>query len=238
MSVQRATNGQADRIGFVVPRYGPDVVGGAEQHVRGWAEQMHRRGYSVEVLTTCTNDMLDWNNYYPPGTTVINGIPVHRFVTDNVDIGQIHRTAQKAIAGLPVSYHEQREFVRQSVNSQALYQFLREHQDSFRCFIFAPYLFGTTYWGIQAVADKALLLPCLHNEPFAEFTVYREILELVRGITFNTESERRFAIHHLGVVNPHTTLVGYGFDPIIDPVIRKVFEAGISCQKSCFYMSE
>src|SRR5579859_7728910 len=114
----------AERIGFVVPRYGLEVVGGAERLIRDYAEQLAQRGYPVEVFTTCTNDMLEWNNYYPPGQIVINGVPVHRFTTDQADIGMVHRIAHKAHAGQVVSYQDQIEFVRQSVNSQALYQHL------------------------------------------------------------------------------------------------------------------
>lgn len=206
-------NGAAERIGLVVPRYGIDVVGGAEQLVRGLAEQLVNRGYITEVFTTCTNDMLEWNNYYESGTTTINGVLVRRFRTDDVDIGQVHRTARKAFAEVRVTYNEQLEFVRQSVNSQELYQYLRDHQDEFRCFIFAPYLFGTTYWGVRTVPDKALLLPCLHDEPFARFAIYRELLEQVRGVLFNTKAEGRFATEQLGMTNSNTAVVGYGFDP-------------------------
>jgi glycosyltransferase involved in cell wall biosynthesis len=206
-------NGAATRIGFVVPRYGPEVVGGAEQLVRAFAEQLQARSYPVEVFTTCTNDMMEWNNHYEPGDAVVNGVPVHRFLIDQLDIGQIFRTAEKVGAGQPIPYSEQVEFVRQNINSQALYQRLRERQHEFAGFIFAPYLFGTTYAGIQAVPDKAILLPCLHDEPFAYFAIYRELLEQVRGVIFNAEAERRFAVERLGMINRSTAVVGYGFDP-------------------------
>ena len=199
-------------IGFVVPRYGPEVVGGAERLIRAFAEELHQRGYPVEVFTTCTDDMVEWRNAHAPGTTIINGVPVHRFLIDSLDIGQMYRTAQKALSGLPVPRSEQLDFVRQSINSQSLYQTLRARAEEFRCFLFAPYLFGTTYWGIQAVPDKAVIIPCLHDEPFAYFTIYRELLEQVRGVVFNAEGERAFALEKLRLVNPHTAVVGYGFD--------------------------
>lgn len=200
-------------IALVSPRYGLDFAGGAERLVRDYAEQLHRRGHPVEVLTTCTTDMYDWNNGYPAGTTEINGVAVHRFRTDDVDIGAVHRVADRAHKQQPITYREQLEFIRNSVNSQALYETLRQRQDEFRCCIFAPYLFGTTYFGARAVPEKALLLPCLHDEPFARFTIYRELMEAARGILFNVEAERRFARESLGVANPNTAVVGYGFDP-------------------------
>jgi glycosyltransferase involved in cell wall biosynthesis len=210
-SQTNAQNGTPRKIGFVIPRYGLEVVGGAERLVRGMAEELQARGHAVEVLTTCTDNMVEWNNAYPPGETMINDVLVRRFPIDKLDIGQVYRTLAKAVSGDPVPYGEQREFIRQSINSQALYQHLRDQQAAFACFIFAPYLFGTTYWGIQAVPDQALLLPCLHDEPMARFAIFRELLEQARGVLFNAEAERRFATEQLGVVNPSTTVVGYGF---------------------------
>ncbi len=205
-------NGTGARIGFVVPRYGVEVVGGAERLVRAFAEELHARGHPVEVFTTCTDNMVEWRNHHPPGLTVINGVPVRRFLIDKLDIGQMYRIAKLAQDGEQVSYKDQLEFVRQSINSEALYQHLREHQHEFACFIFAPYLFGTSYWGVQAVPDKAILLPCLHDEPFAYFTIYRELLEQARGVIFNAEAERRLAVEKLGMVNHATAVVGYGFE--------------------------
>jgi O-antigen biosynthesis protein len=206
------SSGNATKIGFVIPRYGLEVVGGAERLVRGMAEELHTRGHAVEVLTTCTDAIPEWRNHYPPGETAINGVPVRRFLIDQVDIGQVYRTVTKATNGEVIPYREQVEFIRQSINSQELYQHLRDHQHEFACFICGPYLFGTTYWSIQAVPDKALLLPCIHDEPLARFTIFRELLEQARGIIFNAEAERRFAAEQLGVVNRATAVVGYGFD--------------------------
>lgn len=200
------------KIGFVVPRYGREVVGGAERLVRGLAEQLHARGYAVEIFATAVLNIHEWKDYYEPGTMLVNGLPVHRFALDSVDLGQLQRVTEKAMAGEPVGYREQLAFVVQSVNSEALYQQLRERSAEFAVFIFAPYLFGTTYFGAQAVLDKAVLLPCMHDEPFAYFAIYRELMEQVRGIIFNAEAERCFAHEKLGLVNQSTAVVGLGFD--------------------------
>jgi O-antigen biosynthesis protein len=208
-----ANNGTSKKIVFVAPRYGEHIVGGAERLMRGMAEELLKRGYAVEALTTCTQSMTEWSNFYPPGELEVNGVQVRRFLIDQFDIGQVHRTSARALAGERVTYTEQMAFIRQNCNSQALYQYLSDYQDEFACVIFGPYLFGLTYWGIQAIPDKAVLLPCLHDEPFAYFTIYRELLEQARGVIFNTAAERRFAIEKLGMVNRSTAVVGYGFDP-------------------------
>ena len=57
------------RLAFVVPRYGADVVGGAETLVRGLAEHLAAAGSAVEVLTTCARDHLSWKNVLPAGAS-------------------------------------------------------------------------------------------------------------------------------------------------------------------------
>ena len=50
------------KIGFVIPWYGEDIVGGAEAQCRRLAEELVKTGLEVEVLTTCARDLLSgWN---------------------------------------------------------------------------------------------------------------------------------------------------------------------------------
>ena len=68
------------KLAFVTPRYGPEVIGGAETAARMLAERLCLRpGWEVEVLTSCALDHLTWENTEPAGTTVVNGVTVRRF---------------------------------------------------------------------------------------------------------------------------------------------------------------
>lgn len=60
------------RVAFVVPRYGPGVVGGAEMLCRLLAENLAAHGTDVEVLTTCATDHFTWADALPEGTAVEN----------------------------------------------------------------------------------------------------------------------------------------------------------------------
>ena len=72
----------AVKLAFVTPRYGLEVIGGAETAARMLAERLCvRPGWEVEVLTSCALDHLTWENTEPPGTSVLNGVTVHRFPT-------------------------------------------------------------------------------------------------------------------------------------------------------------
>ena len=200
-------------IAFVSPRYGPAIVGGAERLVRSLAEQLAAAGHRVEVLTTCTESVADIRNTLPAGTSELNGVTVRRFPADATDIARYHRVAALAQSGQPVRYADQLEFIRHALNSGPLYAHLRSHRDAYRAVIFAPYLFGTTYWGAQAVPDKAIILPCLHDEPYAHFEIFREMLEGAQGIIFNSQPERGLAYEKLGLVNPRAAVVGMAFAP-------------------------
>ncbi len=68
------------KLAFVTPRYGREVVGGAELGARLLAEHLAALdGWTVEVLTTCARDAWTWANEYPAGTAHENGVTVHRF---------------------------------------------------------------------------------------------------------------------------------------------------------------
>ena len=54
-------------LAYVTPRYGADVIGGAELAVRMFAERIVERfGWRVDVLTTCARDLRTWANELDP----------------------------------------------------------------------------------------------------------------------------------------------------------------------------
>ena len=67
------------RLALVPPRYGPDVIGGAELVLREVAHGMADRGWQVDVLTTCARDHYTWANHYPAGASTDGAVTVHRF---------------------------------------------------------------------------------------------------------------------------------------------------------------
>lgn len=57
------------KVGFVIPWYGDTIPGGAEADMRGLAKNMVKRGYEVEILSTCVKEFsANWSeNYHKPG---------------------------------------------------------------------------------------------------------------------------------------------------------------------------
>jgi glycosyltransferase involved in cell wall biosynthesis len=203
------------KIAVVVPRYGPDVVGGAETLVRGLAERIQRGDAEIEVeaLTTCARDHHTWKNYYREGRDVVNGVPVRRFaVNANRDLTRYGELLRKLSMGQLFPLDEQYEWIDVNVHSARLYDYIERNEDRYDYFLFAPYLFGTTYYGASIVPHKSIICPCLHDEPFAYFEATRLLLESCRGIMFNTEPEMRLARDQIGVRNAGMRVVGFGFD--------------------------
>ena len=68
-------------VAVVIPWFGRDLTGGAEQYAWQIAVRLRAHGHPVEVLTTCCRSFLeDWStNYFTAGVTEEEGVTVRRF---------------------------------------------------------------------------------------------------------------------------------------------------------------
>lgn len=179
------------RIAVVVQRYGEEVTGGAELLARWLAEHLQESLADVEVLTTCAIDFQTWRDEYPAGTSELNGVMVHRFPVDRPRDWQ---KAQRATWELIGSEHslvdELRWMEEQGPLSSRLLRYIEENRERFDCFIFSTYLYATTFYGLQLVPDKAILVPNAHEEPYLYLPMFRPLFRLPRALVYNTETER------------------------------------------------
>jgi glycosyltransferase involved in cell wall biosynthesis len=202
------------RIAFVIPRFDPDLAGGAEVLAKSMTIALVQRGYPVTVLTTCARDHFTWNNYYPPGLSESHGIPIFRFlVNESRDISRFLEIQENIIRYQDLPFEQEKEWVSQSVVSEPLFKQLEKDRGNFDLFLFVPYLFGTTYWGAQIVAEKAVLIPCLHDEPYAHLRIFKELFDNVKAVMFNTEAEKRLGQELYDLPDRKACVVGMGFDP-------------------------
>lgn len=212
--------GSPRSIAAVVPRYGPDLGGGAETLVRElilrFAHSPDTNGSErrIEVWTTCARDHRTWNNEHPPGISTEDGIVVRRFPVSPRNLDHFIRAELAMRDGRPLTVNEQLEWLSHSVNSFELYQHIAVHGPSFDALLFAPYLFGTTFWGSLIHPDRSVLIPCLHNEQYAYLDVIRHMMLTVRGLMFNAPPERELAWELYGeeLLREKSTVVGMGFD--------------------------
>jgi glycosyltransferase involved in cell wall biosynthesis len=198
------------RLLWVVPRFGVATVGGAEMLVRALATRGTPSGWSSEVATTCAVDHASWENEVPPGESVEDGLRVHRFEVGPRDEARYAELHARVLASTP-AYADELEWLANSVWSPDLERFLVDASSDYDLVVFAPYLFGTTLWGAQIAPERSVLMPCLHDEPYAYLSTVKGVVEAGRGCIFNSDAEARLARTLYKVRDGH--VVGMGFDP-------------------------
>jgi glycosyltransferase involved in cell wall biosynthesis len=186
------------RVALVVQRYGPEVNGGAEDAARWLAEALTAVAH-IEVITTCALDYTTWANHYPPGQSQHNGVTIHRFA---VDAPRNWQHSQKETGRLLLANRtldEEMAWIReQGPFSTPLLQFIKQQAGAYDAFIFMTYLYATTFFGLPLVADKAILIPAAHDEPFIYMDAYRALLNMPRHIVYLTEAERDLTVRVAG----------------------------------------
>ncbi len=202
------------KLAIVAPRYGPEIVGGAETFARRLAELLPAPEFHVEVWTTCTDNLGAGENVYPPGRQEINGVPVLRFPIDarfrNEQL--FHQLTAKISQYAVTSIEDEYAWIDNNVHSPALYRHIMREGRAFDLLLFIPYLYGITFYGASIWPERTIIWPCLHDEPFAYFLQTRLMLATSRGVMFNSEAELTFARDQLGAPLPRPYVVGGAID--------------------------
>jgi glycosyltransferase involved in cell wall biosynthesis len=191
------------KLAFVVQRYGLDIAGGAEYHCRLVAEHMARHA-EVEVLTTCAADYITWANHYPEGVEILNGIPVRRFrvkrprdperfAERSARLLGVARDRQSggAPSALGASPKEELGWLEEEGPlAPRLVRDLERRRAEFDFFIFFSYRYYTTYHGLRAVGDKALLVPTAEDDGVYRLSIFPPLFRMPRGIVYNSLEEK------------------------------------------------
>jgi glycosyltransferase involved in cell wall biosynthesis len=206
------------RLVFVTPRYGPNILGGAESLVRGFAERLVHQGWRIEVWTTCAQDYYTWQNVYPTGVETIHGVIVRRFPA-LVYQGKDEQNS-KAFGHFPDTPEAEYHWIGEGVHSPQLYHYLFKHGENFDYLIFLPYQFGLICYSASICPERSIIWPCLHDDVVAHFEPVRVMLHQAKGIILNTHAERRFLHHKLQVVPSREVIIGYGLQKIMGQATR------------------
>ena len=205
----------AERIAFVCPRFAEGAtVGGAETLLKALAQQAVAAGHRVTFLATCAQNHFTWANELPPGPRRIGALDVIFFPVDADRDTQAFLRVQDAISRRShFTEADEQTWLRNSVNSRSLCNYLQEHGDEFDWIVMGPYLFGLVYFASRLASAKTLLVPCLHDEGFAYTRAFREMFRSVAGCLFNTEPERALARRLYDLPESSGAVVGMGLDP-------------------------
>lgn len=197
-------------IAFVPPRYGPDVVGGAEAVFGELARGLAGRGWDVEVLTTCARDHYTWANEHPPGTSQDGDLRIHRFPTVLDTPGtDRQRLGDRLLSGEHLSILEQQRWINDSLRVPEMWHHVLDHGERYRAIVLGPYMFWTTYAVGQIHPERTFLIPCLHREQAATLDIYQPLVEGARGVFFLSDPERDLAAE-LFRLPPRHAVVGSG----------------------------
>jgi glycosyltransferase involved in cell wall biosynthesis len=196
-------------LAFVIPWFGAELKGGAEQQAFQVATRLASRGHAVEVLTTCNRSFSDdWSvNHYPSGESHEYDLTVRRFPVDARDASAFDRVNARLLAldrfnlrpGVnPVSADEARVFIHENIKSAALLAYLQAERHSYHTFLFLPYMFGPSVLGVPIVSDRAWLQPCLHDESAAYLPQIAEMFSSAGRLLFNSPGEMELALRLFG----------------------------------------
>ncbi|MCL2080450.1 MAG: glycosyltransferase family 4 protein, partial [Oscillospiraceae bacterium] len=202
------------KLGFVTPWYGKGIPGGAESELFNLAYHLHRRGVCLEILTTCVREFsANWNeNYHKPGETTEDGIVVRRFPVREGDHELFHKVNAKLMRGENITAQEEEIFEAEIINSPQLYDYMEQNQEQYGLFIFIPYMFGTTYHGIDVCPAKSVLIPCLHDESYAYMSIFRERFSNIGAMIFHSKPESALANKIYSLDGVKQAVLGEGVD--------------------------
>jgi glycosyltransferase involved in cell wall biosynthesis len=182
------------RLAYVLPRYGVEVVGGAELAIRLIAERLAARpGWELSVLTTCALDSRTWANHYPEGEDVVNGVRVVRFANAVERAPDFDEFSNHVLLGPSPSAVSRDDQIRwidlQGPFAPELLNAVANSDADL--LVFKPYLYYPTVWGVPLVPGRAVMHPAAHDEPALRLPLLRSVFRGCEGFVYNMAGERR-----------------------------------------------
>lgn len=207
------------KLAFVVQRYGLDIAGGAEYHCRLIAEHLSRRA-EVEVLTTTASDYITWADHYTAGAEVLNGVPVRRFpVKRRRDPERFAAWSRRVFAGAHERSDELRWLEEEGPLSPRLVSHVAQTLDRHDFLVFFSYRYYTTYHGLLAAREKAVLVPTAEDDGLYRLSIFPPLFRAPRAIVYNSVEEREMIQQASGNHQVPSEVVGVGSElpPRLDP---------------------
>lgn len=208
--------GESTRIAVVVPRFGEEVVGGSERLALNYVNLLSKY-YQVDVVTTTALDYMSWVPHYKPGLEKFaENVTVYRFDSERrwqslENKGDPWGSCNLQHPGLPEYgdmlalgvdkdrlqkiensrlYDSHRFIATQGGSSDKMFQFLRKSESKWKKVIFIPYLYPSTYTGVDMVPkDKVLIILAAHEEAYIHFPCFRKYGRYRWLVFFKSEAE-------------------------------------------------
>ena len=180
---------QSHNLRIVSPRYGSDVIGGAERLARMLATSLHSAGWHVEVLTTCARDAATWRNVDAPGETHDEGITVQRFPVRVARPPRAFHQFSRAFFRLPASLRPESFWVAaQGPWAPTLVEAV--HAAPPMPTLFLPYLYHPTLRGLPVCPGPRVLMPAAHDERPLRLHAVGTGIAAAGALWYGTDEER------------------------------------------------
>lgn len=175
--------------------------GGAELNGRLIAENLYKRGYEVNIFTTCCKSQFHdwWNNDYKEGVYDKNGLPIHRFKVNKNTKEKYILANHKLAKGEQLSEKEKENFFVCGINSNNLVKNIGPYIKKGYEIICTPYFQGLPHSLINTYPHKISLIPCLHDEIQLYWNQTKKLLSHAKYVFYNTPEEKMLAIKAHGL---------------------------------------
>jgi glycosyltransferase involved in cell wall biosynthesis len=200
------------KCAFVTPRYGAEIVSGAEHACRLLAEQLSER-HDVDVLTTCARDAQTWKNEYSEAADRVRGVLVRRFPVNQMHDPVSFQHFSSRLFTSPHGHDDEREWVqRLGPSAPGLIDFLKRQHRSYDTLVFFSLVHPTTVHGVGVAPERTVLFPHLRLQPALRFGIWDDVFSSVRAIGYMSGAERRLARGFFRTLPSGEEIVGIGVD--------------------------
>jgi len=189
------------RLTFVVPRYGADVHGGAEQGARTMAIGLAAEGWDVSVLASCARSHVTWADSYAPGETEEEGVRVNRFPVESPRPSNFDALSDRLLPrASQASEPEALDWIdQQGPRSEALLDAVRTVDSGVLAFY--PYLYQPTVRGIHLARVPSILHAACHPEPPLDLPVFAGVFGSASALAHHSRAEQELILRRF----PSTT---------------------------------
>lgn len=177
--------------------------------MREAAHGLAGRGYEVEVLTTCATDHYRWSNELAPGVSCDGDVTLRRFetVAGGLVTSRWVGLQERLLGGDRLSASEELAWVNGRFRVPDLYLHLVGHAREYDAVVFSPYLFWSTLYCAGIAPERTILMPCLHDEPYAYLSAVAGALASAAAVWFLSEPEHQLG-HRLAPLASHHRVIG------------------------------
>lgn len=178
-------------IALIIHRFGKNVIGGSEKLCCLIAKHLQENNHTVTVITSCAKDYIYWKNYFKPGKDNFDGVDIIRFPIKKERVLKTFENISSKVFYNSHTIEDEEEWVREcGPYCPSLVDYLKNNRDKYDRFIFFAYRYYNTYFGLQEVSDKSILVPTAEMDNLLDLQIYRRFFSLPRAIIYISKEEK------------------------------------------------